>query len=1077
MNKKLLTLALLGIGIALAGASAGTEAEQAVYSLRKAAQGGNAEAQYQLGKLYAMGYGAPKDYVLSYAMSRLAAIGEHEEAEKSLGGWDGELTDQQLAEGDALVAAWKKGDAFPAASRYGMQRKVNYVEDSQGKLDATPEVRALFKAASEGEEAEFIRLLGKVGNVNDYLVDDEKLLHALLLPAASLRSEADAWRTAGNNARDLNHWQAQQARHAALQPAKLRMLALALERGASIKEGTRSANAAALHLAAMFGTPDMIALLLKHGADPRQYGGENYQLAPLEFALEQKKYARGVPELISPAQRTDNILALLKAGAARPYIRIEENARKKDGGDKPELPYADYLLWPKVLGLTSGTDVLDALLKTGTRPAKYENEGKTSFDVAAEAGNADAIAWLKPRVPRYGMDRQDHWLGAAMLAMYSSAPGRDDVLRQLLAKGMDWNQSGPHQDSYGLDYRPLHGGSERIESGTLLNHATRARRAEWIPQLAALGAPVHKGGSVEDLLGAVRAGDSGMVQALLAQGADPLSGSEPALVLALGAPAGQDAILDLLLEHIVKVQKKSLADMQFTPLEQVLTGPDGIGVGRLRKLLDAGASAEGLSREAVGALFGAQDRSLAVLLIEHGLLGEVQAKPAPKGASKAKVKMAAQVMAAEKAARAANAAEPYFVFIAIREGRADLLPAILAHGENPNLRTAMRDGSVQPNAVEYAISQGQVEELNVLLAHGGVIDMKGGLPWGSPLDRAVASLKPEMLRLVSKNHTQPLNQVCLPLHAHLAKVVLEAPAAYWSLLREHGFGAGSACPGMQGMLALYLSESPHLLLEGWLGQQLVERLPQLGPQREVFDADLWAAIAMSKNDPLSGLLAKAGWVAPARAVVAEEAPVQTDKAADLALQPKLVGHYYLSGVREVGAEILLRPNGKFQYSMAYGAVDEYAQGSWTVWNQQLVFRSETAEAQPATMRPSTDAPAVKLAAGQVLVDLRHNGKSIPDFKVTVLGDLPQKVEGRTGGKGWRGAFSGPVRQIAVSHAEFNEGKWMPYVVAPGEAQRGSYQLDFQEPATALAGFNFTLDVRDGKLVLERQGREMLFEKH
>ncbi|KQW88635.1 hypothetical protein ASC94_24880 [Massilia sp. Root418] len=1019
--------------------------EQAAFWLRKAAQGGIADAQYQLSQLYTMGYGVPKDYVLASALYRLAVKGGSKEAAAREDGWDEALTAQQLGERNALVASWKKGEAFPEATRYGMQRKVNYVDDAQGKLTPTPEVLALFKAASEGEEAEFTRLLARVDHVDDYLVENEKLLHALLRPAFSLREEAGTWREARKDTRDTAHWHAQQARHAALLPAKTRMLALALKRGAGVNEGTERDHAAPLHLAAMFGTPEMVRLLLKHGADPRQYGGQNKSLAPLEFALEQQEYGQGLPELITPEQRTGNILALLQAGALRPYIRYDERKRsKKDGEPKIERPFADYMMWPNALALTRGTAVLDALLKTGTAPAE-DGEGKTCFDYAAEAGNADAIAWLKQRLPRYGKQKRDHWLDAAMLAMHSSAPGRDKVLAQLLVKGMDWSQQGPQEASFSRSHRTLYGGSARVGTGTLLNHATGARRLEWIPKLAALGAPVNTGGSVGQLVGAVRDNDIDSAQALLAQGADPLDGNESALEQALKDPAGKDAMLDLLLHHIVQVQKKSLVEIRPSPLEAALTQPDAISMPRVRKLLDAGASLEHLSRDAIDAAFAAPDRSLAALLVQRS---------AP-----------------------AEAGEPRFLFFAIRTGRTDLLPSILARGEDPNQRTALRDGSAQPSAVDYAISQGRTEALAVLLAHGGVIDTSTVQPWGTALDRAVASLNADMLRMVSKDFTLPLQQACLKASAQLARVVLESPASYWSLLREHRFATGSTCAGIQERLALHLAETRGQLLEGWVGQQLAERLPQLGPGRESFGAGTWAAIAAGGNEPLVALLAKAGWQAPAGRHVVEEAEPQQDKAADLALQAKLPGHYYLTGVREVGAEILLRPDGTFEYSMAYGAVDEFAKGSWTVWNQQVVFRSETAPAPAAPLQPAAGAQAVSLPVGQVLVDLRYQGKSIPGFKVAVLGDAPLKSEGRTGAEGWRTAFSGPVRHIAVSHPEVNRSKWMVYAVPPADAQRGSYRLDFQPPADAQAGFNFTLDVQDGSLILERGGREMQFEKH
>ena len=40
------------------------------------------------------------------------------------------------------------------------------------------------------------------------------------------------------------------------------------------------------------------------------------------------------------------------------------------------------------------------------------------------------------------------------------------------------------------------------------------------------------------------------------------------------------------------------------------------------------------------------------------------------------------------------------------------------------------------------------------------------------------------------------------------------------------------------------------------------------------------------------------------------------------------GHYYLHGVMEVGSELLLQPDGKFQWMIAVGALDQYAEGTW-----------------------------------------------------------------------------------------------------------------------------------------------------
>jgi hypothetical protein len=65
---------------------------------------------------------------------------------------------------------------------------------------------------------------------------------------------------------------------------------------------------------------------------------------------------------------------------------------------------------------------------------------------------------------------------------------------------------------------------------------------------------------------------------------------------------------------------------------------------------------------------------------------------------------------------------------------------------------------------------------------------------------------------------------------------------------------------------------------------------------------------------------------------------------------ELAGHYYLEGVREVGSELLLRPDGRFEWTMSYGAVDQYAQGRWQQQGQQLVLTAA---------RP-TEAPVYRL---------------------------------------------------------------------------------------------------------------------
>ncbi|MBX9297885.1 hypothetical protein [Chromobacterium piscinae] len=69
--------------------------------------------------------------------------------------------------------------------------------------------------------------------------------------------------------------------------------------------------------------------------------------------------------------------------------------------------------------------------------------------------------------------------------------------------------------------------------------------------------------------------------------------------------------------------------------------------------------------------------------------------------------------------------------------------------------------------------------------------------------------------------------------------------------------------------------------------------------------------------------------------------------------PPLSGHYYLQDVREVGAELLLKPDGSFEWGMSYGAVDQYAQGNWKAQGGKVELHSAAPEKAPV-FRPFRD---------------------------------------------------------------------------------------------------------------------------
>ncbi len=52
------------------------------------------------------------------------------------------------------------------------------------------------------------------------------------------------------------------------------------------------------------------------------------------------------------------------------------------------------------------------------------------------------------------------------------------------------------------------------------------------------------------------------------------------------------------------------------------------------------------------------------------------------------------------------------------------------------------------------------------------------------------------------------------------------------------------------------------------------------------------------------------------------------------------GHYYLEGVMETGSELLLRPDGRFQFYLAYGALDVFAEGKWREDKSHVLLESD-----------------------------------------------------------------------------------------------------------------------------------------
>lgn len=964
---------------------------------------------------------------------------------------------------------------------------------------ATPQVQQLFKAAQHADEETFARLIGDIPDIHEYAINGQPLLAALLNPVESLHERPDRkvrWEQSPEAQQRLR------AAHAATLPAKTRMLILALKHGASVKDITYSSRLPPLHLATVFGTAEMVRLLLQNGADANQIDA-NDSRTPIEFALDHEYFMRMtyLPHLVGPEERTGMLLALVAAGAKRPYSHIDQDADRKN-----ERPAADYLLWPALAELTRGVEIMEAMATLGTRPASDEpRSGPSPLAHAARAGNVGGVKWLKANLPRivsdgnrYGLGEKKHdlWLEAAAWALYPSedyaVTGQqiDEILTLLVTPDMRWDEAIEKDEA---DHRNLNLARPDRNSPnvghTLLHHLAFTKRHDWIQKVVRMGAPVNLAASEKlpgtPLAEAVLAGDIKMVQALLALGADPLAGltmEDSALYQAIApnlryreeyvaaTKQARPKILETLLAGLTSQQKLALAKAKPSPLEHAFPrfeDPDP----HIARILLAALPQSRMNSDAFATALRHKDASLATELLDSGVSIE-QVRSADKGYSAMPVLLAA-----------------------LRWNRRDLLPRLVKAGAEPNLAY---EGE---SAVAWAIGRGDEELLDELLALGGRIETRhsdSDKQLATSLDYAVSSGFAAMLRRIGAMWKMELSQACLPDSEMLLATVKFSGDAYWKLLIDHGLGSQTAasanCAGFTSMperLLMAAIESPDDLYVGWRQKRMAERLAQLWhpavaagklPPDKI--AMLREHASKAQRDDLLQVLQYVGVSIPvAQPNINAVAVNAKPSAQDRRMIKKLAGHYYLNSVREVGSEILLKTNGKFEFMMAYGAVDQMAQGSWSVAGGQVIFRTpsaapETLRTPYALVQAQPSVPSVD--ANELSVKVLYQDKPVPNVMIRAIGcDAPEMESGITSDVDWVGSFPGKICQIVLHHPRVNDGLAFNYEVKDKSTADAARRFVFEvsPPSQQETPFNTQMRIKGKTLIWQGMGRPMEFVRY
>ena len=991
-------------------------------------------------------------------------------------------------------------------------------------LPVTPQIEAIFKAASDVDEAGFTALLAQTTDINRHLLDDRTLLAVLLRPNLP-KAQAGEQDPDDNGNMSASTRERLLAAHQALLPARTRMLALLLKAGARPGEFT-SNSSPALHLALLFGTPEMVDLLLQAGADSNQLDDTNPR-SPIEYALQSAFAIRrsGMPDLVSRSDRSAMFLALLKAGAHRPFATKDATLQKSMGEqaqyafDKAKTPQAkakslsdlaeaqhlvaaDYELWAPLVEMTEGTAVLDAFLRLGTSPPAANGDENLLLR-AAFAGNADAVAWLQKRLPRHYDDddasenldeadraratppQRDAWGEAAAWALDSPFTVQRLAIFKLLVRGdTDWASGGSDrsENTYmaRLDARyrtPAFGdsllarvvatGDAALLDIALSLNAVRSSDAAFEAKKSRRDFDAETGSASGDaLVQALLMQRADLLQRLLTAGASPVawaSGQTTPLVVSVNRKAvdpngrrkplsAQDrtfyaATFDSFLKQLTPEQIRAGDTPERTPLKDAFDfGSDTQDWGLVNKLVAAGFSPGKLPLSYLEKAIINDRNVLALAMLDGGIASQSST-------------VLTQVDYLTDSNEDFSNAVVWAAFLVQRE----VLDRLLA------LRTP--SATLSPAELRIMIQlvdAGRVDAVKLLQSRGWVVDRTLNQP-------AINSMKPAVIDFVLKTTHSTLAGLCISVEpkfglSPLLDAMYWLDDAAWQQLLALGVARlpGCAAQPSEDRIApvagreAAVDKTPVPLPMTTLAQRVLsdrfavsgfrkERLPariaqlrQQGMQKADF-GDSGAGPVLNRA---------AGEAALWPVLAALEAPMPAKAPAGaLASHPaRLVGSYRLHASRETAVNLRLKADGRFKWSMIYGASDRYAEGQWHEAGGKVVFTSD----------PSTPFNWFKVTAQTQYADGPDTGQPfsllVDAGKIEILDGIRTEVQASADETWWLRVKPSVESTFTLKGQLRNAALWFPQmntvlaseVALPDLPRLKSVTLTLQLPQQALA---------------------------
>lgn len=91
------------------------------------------------------------------------------------------------------------------------------------------------------------------------------------------------------------------------------------------------------------------------------------------------------------------------------------------------------------------------------------------------------------------------------------------------------------------------------------------------------------------------------------------------------------------------------------------------------------------------------------------------------------------------------------------------------------------------------------------------------------------------------------------------------------------------------------------------------------------------------------------------------------------------GHYVLRNVMEVGSELLLKPDGTFEFALAYGAADYSSTGAWRIDGRAVILNATGKDQPPFRLLRS----ALTKKPGTRVWVLAPGGQPVPHIDVVI----------------------------------------------------------------------------------------------